>query len=388
MHIEKILQKILTKVMHKKRLQTLVLFVNSLFHTRMLNLTNLGRASSIDIQERSGIRKMDRFLGNKGLHKERFSIYQSTVDLIVGTKKSPKVIVDWSPAPNSTDQILRAALVATGRALTLFEEVHPQKSYNKRSVHNKFLNQLKQLLPDDYKPVIVTDAGFHNPWFEKVLALGWDYEGRIRGDKYYQLEDDEWRKIKTLHEKANKTPQYIGEVKLCKKNPLQTHMYIVKQLPKKRKALTKAGKVRQDSTSKKHSKAAEEPWILVTSLPKKFNSEKKIVKIYKTRMQIEESFRDAKSTKFGFGFEHARTKSRERLAVFLLIIMLASLMACLTGWCLEKLNQQFQYQANSIKNKRVLSLFFLGCKAIKRKHEIDLSELFISSNCLIDCRDE
>ncbi len=72
MHIEKILQKILTKVMHKKRLQTLVLFVSSLFHTKILNLTNLGRASSIDIQERSGIRKIDRFLGNKGLYDETY----------------------------------------------------------------------------------------------------------------------------------------------------------------------------------------------------------------------------------------------------------------------------------------------------------------------------
>jgi len=388
MHIEKILQKMLTKVMHQKRLQTLVLFVSSLFHTKILNLTNLGRASSIDIQERSGIRKIDRFLGNKGLQKERLSIYQSTVDLIVGTKKSPQIIVDWSPAPNSTDQILRAALVATGRALTLFEEVHSQKNYTKRSVHNKFLNQLKQLLPDDCKPIIVTDAGFHNPWFDKVVALGWEYEGRIRGEKYYQLGGGEWDKIKTLHKQANKTPKYIGEVKLCKQGTIQTHLYIVKNLPRKRKALTKTGKVREDSTSKKHSKAAEEPWILVTSLPKKFNSEKKVVKIYKTRMQIEEGFRDAKSTKFGFGFEHARTKSRERLAVFLLIIMLASLIACLTGWCLEKLNQQFQYQANSIKNKRVLSLFFLGCRAIKRRHEINLSELFISSNCLLDYSDE
>ncbi len=280
MHIKKILEKILAKVMHQKRLQTLVLLVNSLFHTKILNLTNLGRASSIDIQERSGIRKVDRFLGNKELQKERLCIYQSTVDLIVGAKKSLEIIVDWSPVSNSTDQILRAALVATGRSLTLFEEVHMGKNYNKRSVHNEFLNQLKQLLPDDCKPIIVTDAGFHNPWFEKVISLGWDYEGRIRGDKYYQLEGDEWRKIKTLHGQANKTPKYIGEVKLCKQGTIQTHMYIVKQLPKHRKASTKAGKICQDSTSKKQSKSAKEPWVLVTSLPKKFNSEKKVFKIY------------------------------------------------------------------------------------------------------------
>jgi len=78
MHIEKILQNLLTTVMHQKRLCTLILFVHTVFHTKRLNLTNLGRASSLDIQERRGIRKADRFLGNKGIQTEKIAIYQQT----------------------------------------------------------------------------------------------------------------------------------------------------------------------------------------------------------------------------------------------------------------------------------------------------------------------
>ena len=49
--------------------------------------------------------------------------------LIVGTSKRPLIIVDWSTIPNQDNHLLRAALVTSGRALTLYEEVHPEKKY-------------------------------------------------------------------------------------------------------------------------------------------------------------------------------------------------------------------------------------------------------------------
>jgi len=92
----------------------------------------------------------------------------------------------------------------------------------------------------------------------------------------------------------------------------------------------------------------------------------KIVKIYARRMQIEEGFRDLKSTKYGFGFEHVNTSHIYRLNVFFLIAMLAAFLAWVIGWIAEKSNLQAQYQANSIKKSRVLSLFYLGYRVIVR----------------------
>ena len=83
-------------------------------------------------------------------------------------------------------------------------------------------------------------------------------------------------------------------------------------------------------------------------------------------MQIEEGFRDLKSTKYGFGFEHVSTNHIYRLNVFFLIAMLAAFLAWIMGWLAEKQRLQTQYQANSTKSRRVLSLFYLGYRIILR----------------------
>ncbi len=147
--------------MHKTRLTTLSLLVGSLFYAKFFSLTGLGRALKTDAQERSAIRRVDRFLGNKRLQKDRLAIYTTICRLIIGAAKKPLIIVDWSQIPNKTDSLLRAALVTSGRALTLYEEIHPQKKYANPKVHLRFLKKPKRMLDADVKPIIISDAGYH-----------------------------------------------------------------------------------------------------------------------------------------------------------------------------------------------------------------------------------
>lgn len=84
-------------------------------------------------------------------------------------------------------------------------------------------------------------------------------------------------------------------------------------------------------------------------------------------MQIEAGFRDLKSTKFGFGLEHMRSRGVLRLSNFILVTTLAQVIACLIGVFAEKNNWHRYFQISSNRAKRILSLFFLGCQVIKRK---------------------
>ena len=373
MQVNDILSKHLSKVMHKTRLTTLSLLVGSLFHAKFFSLTGLGRALVTLAQERSAIRRVDRFFGNKRIQKDRLTIYSTICRLVVGSIMRPLIIVDWSTIPNQSHNVLRAALVTTGRALTLYEEVHPEKKYANPKVHIRFLNKLHLMLNEGVKPIIISDAGFHTPWFKAVQELGWDYVGRIRGNKYYCKESDtSWSPISSLYKDATSTPTCLGEIKLCKDHGFETTLYRYKGKKSGRKNKTKRGNVKQNGQSKKHAKANKEPWLLVSSLSLNSHSAKKIVTIYSSRMQIEEGFRDLKSTKYGFGFEHVNTRHIYRLNVFFLIAMLAAFLAWVTGWIAEKLNLQAQYQANSIKHTRILSLFYLGYRIIIRtRHEIE-----------------
>jgi hypothetical protein len=370
MQVEAILSKYLSEVMHKTRLATLSLLVGSLFQAKFFSLTGLGRALNTSAQERSAIRRVDRFLGNKRLQKERLTLYRTFCNQLIGSSKRPRIIVDWSTIPNQSTHVLRAALVTTGRALTLYEEVHPEKKLTNPKVHARFLMKLQSMLPDKVIPIIITDAGFHSSWFKTVRGLGWDYIGRVRGNKLYRLLNNTlWSPISSLHKDATATPTFFGAIELCKESGFITNIYRYKSKKTGRRAKTKRGNIKQNGQSLKHAKGAKEPWLLVSSFKESSHIAQRVINIYKQRMQIEEGFRDLKSTKYGFGFEHVSTQHIYRLHIFFLIAMLASILAWIIGWLAEQNNLQRQYQANSTKNRRVLSLFYLGYRIILRKKD-------------------
>ncbi len=77
-------------------------------------------------------------------------------------------------------------------------------------------------------------------------------------------------------------------------------------------------------------------------------------------MQIEEAFRDLKSTRFGLSLELHRTYQVERLQVLLLVATLALLVA----WLMGKATELRHYQANTVRDRVVLSTIFIGLKVI------------------------
>ena len=99
-------------------------------------------------------------------------------------------------------------------------------------------------------------------------------------------------------------------------------------------------------------------------------------------MTIEEAFRDLKSSKYGFSLEQGTTKKKNRRDILLLIAMIAGLIAWLTGKVGEEKRLHLQFQSNSIKNRRILSFFYLGCQIIRKKINITLPELWKTSTSL------
>lgn len=371
MHPRIFLHKLLINVTHKKRIISLALLIEAALIHKQLSVTKLGRALNLQIKERSCIRRADRLIGNKKLHKERKIIYGEIIKLLINPNTRPIIIVDWSNIPNSKYNNLRAALMAQGRALTIYEEVHPIKKLGNKRVQNNFLRTLKELLPIGCKPIIVTDAGFHNEWFREIMRLGWDYVGRIRSGKIYRLiNNNEWKKINDLCKKYHGSTRSLGKIELSRKNGLLSYLYVTKEETKKR-LRSKWEQKKGDRSVRNHRIAAKEAWVLVSSLFG-YAVNKRVVAIYKKRMQIEESFRDLKSSRYGFGFEHSYSRHIARIETLLLIAMLASTIAWLVGLAAERMNLHYNFQVNSVKSRRVLSLFFLGCQVIRRKIKVPL----------------
>ena len=141
--------------------------------------------------------------------------------------------------------------MSKGRALTLYEKVHTENVLGNKRVQNRFLSKLKQLLPEGCHVTILTDAGFHGPWFKQVVDLGWDYIGRVRGTYEYSLDEGKsWRKCRNLLKKPTHIAKSYGKVQFGKGNPMTAYLYSIKERIKRRKAYTPKGKKRADSHSK------------------------------------------------------------------------------------------------------------------------------------------
>ena len=90
----------------------------------------------------------------------------------------PVIVVDWSDLKaNGSFKLLRAGLLSRGRTITLWEEVHSEKTALTPTVESAFVRTLASLLPEGCCPIMVTDAGFRRPWFRVVMEQGWDYWG-------------------------------------------------------------------------------------------------------------------------------------------------------------------------------------------------------------------
>lgn len=196
-----------------------------------------------------------------------------------------------------------------------------------------------------------------------------------------------WLDATVLYEYATQTAKYLGRVHLTRHDPIACALVIYKGKAQGRIKKNQFGQRARSRHSEKHAQREREPWLLATSLPVSLKLAKQVKNIYATRtrpggsalgVQIEEGFRDNKSVRFGLGFELNQTQNMKRLQMLLLIASLATLVLWLLGTIAKQSGQHWQYQANTVKHKTVLSVIYLGLRIVKDKrfilHERDITQ--------------
>lgn len=129
---------------------------------------------------------------------------------------APADLVDWSPIDDRGRHfLLRAAVPFAGRSLPIFEKVHHKEGCPHCEAY--LLDALAKILPDNATPILVTDAGFRNPWFRAVEARGWYVVGRVRQPTRYQASGEAWQPVKTLFQQATSEPRTLGPHPDCRK---------------------------------------------------------------------------------------------------------------------------------------------------------------------------
>jgi hypothetical protein len=312
--------------------------------------------------EKHCIKRVDRLMSNTHLMSERVEIYRSLSRQILGAAQRPLILVDWSNLNEREGLfLLRASTPVGGRSLTLYEEVHELATKEKPATHERFLKTLNTVVSNGCSPILITDGGFRTSWFKQVEALGWDWVGRVRGATCCQFSGEStWKSCKSLYELATSRPKNIGAVLLAKTQLHHCTLVLFKGKQKNRIKKNLDGQRKLSNQSKKHARREREPWLLATSLKGGFRLADKVVKIYQTRMQIEEGFRDLKSARYGMSLEHSQTYKPQRMEILLLVGSLAHTLFWIIGKAAERSGLHRHYQANTIRNRTVLSTVFLG----------------------------
>ena len=374
MRVEKMVRELVgqcSSVMHAVRLATVVSVVEGIMRSGALRPATIGRSVRGSTLPKHEIKRVDRLLGNPKMTGDRLFLFLAVAHRVLRGAERPLILVDWTQACG-THVALVAAVPIGGRAVPIYSEVHPLKKLGNAAVERRFLRMLKTIVPTECRSIIVSDAGFKGPFFQAVIDVGWDFLGRVRGTAKAISSTGETISKEEFYASASITPVDLGAFKLFVKQRISCRLILVR---KRRRP----GPKRPPPACKEERElrqSALDPWLLATSLSDGDAAE--IVRKYSARMQIEETFRDAKSHRFGWSLGTVRLTTPDRAAVLLALATLAFLVATLIGMTAERHGRHRGYQANTEK-KRVLSLVALATAILHRSKTLGSLRDFRSS---------
>jgi len=343
--------------MHAKTEEAMWRGVLGVLRSGQLWLTALGRGLSGETTAKHRIKAADRLLGSENLHESVPAIYQSLAHFLIGQLGRPCISIDWTGV-GPHHYLLSASLSFCGRALPIFSRIFHKSQKGSPTAAREFLRQFADIVPPTCTPVLITDAGFYYQWFDQVRSLGWHFIGRLRGRVSVKL-DGVWQPLSVLHCIAGRKPKCLGVVSTNRTRRREVRVVLSSRPKLKgRKNLTRKGTSRRDTIAKRTSSGAREPLVLATSLTD--CGPKSIVTRYARRMQIEECFRDLKAHRYGWSLQHVRSRTPERIEVLVLLAALGIVVMHVIGLAAERARIHFNYQANTIRKRRVFSTFFLA----------------------------
>ena len=268
---------------HATRATAVVTVVEALVLGAKLALTHLGSNLRSAAFANHSIKRVDRRLGNAHLQQERALIYRAVAHWLLAATPRPVLLVDWADCgPGDAKHrwlLLRAAVLLGGRAMPVYEEVHPLRRYNSPRTHRRFLQHLRAVLPATCSPILITDAGFRGPWFREVEHYGWDWIGRVRNQVKYRLaggtEDGAWAHTQALYPAATPRPRHLGRAVLSRRQSYACELYLVRQYRRG------PGRPRNahghSATARRCRQLHKDPWLLATSLPHAGGAARRVV---------------------------------------------------------------------------------------------------------------
>jgi len=351
-----------SSVVHAVRLATVVKLVQAIILGGKLSPATIGRSLRGSARPKHEIKKVDRLLGNPKMTLDRVPLFLAIAHRLLRGAERPVILVDWTQACG-THVALVAAVPVDGRALPIYSEVHPLKKLGNVAIERRFLRALKAVVPPECRCIVVSDAGFKGPFFSAILKCGWDFLGRVRGTTKAITSTGEKISKEEFYARASTTPVELGAFGLFVKQQIPCRLVLVRK--RRRPGPKRSPPACKEERELRQS--ALDPWLLATSLSD--GDAAGIVRLYAKRMQIEETFRDAKNHRFGWSLGSVRLSTPARAEILIALAALAYLVVTLIGMAVERSGRHRAYQANTEK-RRVLSFLVLATAVLRRAEKL------------------
>lgn len=377
-HARKIVQGFIYQqlgLIHAARRELLCATVSAVMGGHLLSLSRLARALMGPGTQKAALKRVDRLISNQRIVQEAQVVGAALLRTLPQGGQPLVIAVDWSAvAPDGAFVELRATVMRAGmgRGLTIYQQVYPEKQLGNARAERTLLKTLSRWMPAGVPVIILTDAGFRRPWFTQVERWGWSWIGRIRSGVHVSRNQTHWEDARGWFTKATRKARRWSSCWLTSRYRFACDMVLYRRRVKGGKRYGRAGHGSTPKARREARASAHEPWLLAHSPSLRVYRAEEIVALYGLRMQIEENFRDSKSTQLGMGLEVSQSRSALRLHALLLIGTMAAFLLWHIGQLAEAEGLHLRYKATT-RAARELSIITLA-KLLCTLHSLPLTD--------------
>lgn len=353
-------------LIHAARRELLCAAVNAVMVGHLLSLSRLARGLMGQSTQKAALKRVDRLMGNRRIGQEAQVVGAALLRTLCRGGQPLVIAVDWSKvAPAGVFVELRAVAtrIGMGRGLTIYQQVYPEKKLGNGGAERALLKTLYEWMPTGVHVIIITDAGFRRPWFTQVERLGWSWIGRIRSGVCVSRDRTHWEQASAWFAKATGKACRWSDCWLTRQYRFACDMVLYRRRAVGGKRYGRAGHGATGKVRREAKASAREPWLLAHSPQLRAFRAQEVVALYRLRMQIEENFRDSKSTQLGMGLEVSQSRSAPRLHALLLIATLAAFLLWHIGQLAEAegLHLRFKVTTRAARELSIITLAKLLC---------------------------
>ena len=321
---------------HIFQLTNMIWIVVGIVQQKSVALSQIAQSIPGETQAQSRVTKIRRWLSNPKI--EVWQFYWPILEKVLrGWQNSDvSVIVDGTSLFGSRFQLFRLSLVHGCRAIPIIWTVLPGKGLTQVECLEEMFEKAAQFFSTRVRTVtLLADRGFRDcDWAQLCLRLGWHYVIRIANNTTVWLPNGIICSIEELGIKVSK-PRFFDSVGLTLEGEFETNLSVTWTEDKK------------------------ELLALISDKP----ANRARLSNYRLRMQIEESFKDDKSS--GFDMEHTRLSHPDRIERLLLCVAIATVYCHEIGEFCLKAGDSLRRIIDPGR-ERELSIFQLGLRFLHR----------------------